>query len=178
MTTLRFDFQRDQVSTVQKGVVLNVGANEDPASLKAMENGDRRVVNCDLFDFDETLERPNNVEVIFDCARDRWPFDDDYAEMVVMGDIVEHLSEEEQVASFKEAHRVARKLVITCPEDGRPETFEDRSDLFPRGAVHVTLVTEELLRKTLEASGWEPRLWETPNYGFVPRGHFVVAVRK
>lgn len=175
MTIARFVYQLDAANAVSSGVILNVGANEDPAHIKNAQNDDRKVINCDLFAHDDVIDRPNNVDVLFDCARDRWPFDDNSAELVIMGDIVEHLSTDEIKHAFAEAKRVSKRLVVTCPEDDRPETFEDRSDRFPRGAVHVTLVTQELLQECLDETGWKVVDWQQPHYGFVPRGHFVTA---
>ena len=178
MTLLRFDWQREKTQEVTDGIVLNVGVNEDPANLKLEDNGSRKVINCDLFEYDAVENRPNKVDVLFDCARDTWPFEDDSVELVIMGDICEHLTNDEIKAAFTEARRVSKKLAITAPEDRRPETFEDRSDKFPRGAVHVNVITEELIEECFESTGWDIVEKVEVDYVFVPRGWFVLAERK
>lgn len=177
MTMLRFDYQRIQTRAALgagPGLVLNVGANEDPGRLKEVDPA--RVFNCDLFPWDDVMNRPNRVDVLFDCVRDRWPFDDDAAELVVMGDILEHLAPDEILVALREARRVARRICVTVPSDNRPETFEKRDHL-PRGAVHVNYITApELIGYFIDA-GWRIRDWQQVDYGFVPIGFFVTAER-
>src|SRR3954469_4606329 len=119
MTTERFSFQRLCVAQTT-GYVLNVGCNEDPANLKGVDP--ERVINCDIEATDSYLEgRPNKVDVLFDCTKE-WPFPDDYAELAVFGDIIEHLYPPEAVAALTEAKRVAEKVCITLPRDNRFES--------------------------------------------------------
>lgn len=180
MTIVRFTYQADgaraALAEIPDKPVLNVGANEDPGAIKAIDPA--RIINCDLFETDEVENRPNNVDVLFDCARDKWPFEDKSCSLVIMGDIIEHLSYEDRVSAFKEAHRVADRLLVTCPHDPRPETFEDRSEQFPRGAVHIVLVEKEDLEKSLKETGWSVTNWQDVDYGFVPLGFFVTAEAK
>lgn len=180
MTIARFTYQADAaraaLAEIQDKPVLNVGANEDPGAIKSIDPS--RIVNCDLFEFDEVESRPNNVDVLFDCAQDKWPFEDKSCSLVIMGDIIEHLSLDDRIAAFKEANRVADRIVVTCPHDPRPETFEDRSAQFPRGAVHIVLVGKDDLEKSLEDTGWNITNWQDVDYGFVPEGYFVTAEAK
>jgi predicted SAM-dependent methyltransferase len=127
-----------------------------------------------LFAWDDVMDRPNYVDVLFDAAEDRWPFDDQEAEAVLLGDILEHLTHLDQVCVLNEARRVSKKLIITVPDDDRPETFQDRSHL-PKGAVHVIHVTDQHLRSLLEDTGWTPEIFDVIDYGFVPAGYCVVA---
>jgi hypothetical protein len=175
VTVARFSWQQDRVRQAlnEPGDVLNVGCNEDPAGLKDIDPD--RVINCDLLAHDRTLDRANRVDVLFDAAEDRWPFSDRQACLVVLGDIVEHLTADELERCLAEARRVGRKLAITCPEDDRPETFQDRSSQYDKGAVHVTVVTHDYLAAALARTGWTVVSWDEPDYGFVPKGHFVLA---
>jgi len=175
MTMLRFNFQRACVFDTD-GVVLNVGANEDPASLKLIDPD--RVINCDIEAYDSYLDgRPNSVDVIMDAREAPWPFEDDSAELVVFGDILEHLYEEEAVRALSEAHRVAQKVCITVPEDSRFETDGvQQSETGYR--THCVVCTREYLQRVLDASNWKVVEWIEADYGFVPNGHFILAVRK
>lgn len=176
----RFSFQKDcvrQALADDDGLILNVGCCDDQAcwpanSLKPLDPA--RVINCDISAVDELYEdpddetrvtgtRPTAAEVLFDAARDRWPFDDGSAALVVMGDILEHLSPDDIVAALTEARRVSRRLCVTVPEDTRPTNTPERADQFRRGHVHRTVVTERLLRNALRNSGWRVR-----NFHLVP----------
>lgn len=182
MTTLRFDFQRQCVRAALAAsdlLVINCGCNDDPAHLKA-ESPDR-VLNCDLFAHDTVIDRRNAVDVLFDAARDRWPFADDDAELVVLGDILEHLKPTEILATLREARRVSLSLCITVPRDERDSNCDEVADSMPRGAVHRTIVTDELLRHLLEEAGWTVTEWREVEYdsgvfwGKQTMGYFVGA---
>lgn len=179
MTGERFNFQRNCVLEALDepgAIVLNVGSNEDPAGLKALDTD--RVINCDLEEFDSFLDgRPNRVDRVFD-ARGEWPFASDTAELVVLGDILEHLHPDEAEAVLLEANRVAKHLCITVPEDDR-FTYDEQgvleSDTGYR--THCQIVTKEYLENILLDTGWTITDWHTVDYGFVPRGYFVSAER-
>jgi hypothetical protein len=176
VTLERFVFQQEQTRLALAelpGLILNVGCNEDAGDLKGIDPD--RVVNCDLFAHDSVMDRPNRVDVLFDCAQDTWPFDDDTAALVVIGDTLEHLTAEEQVHALSEARRVAKRLAITVPEDHRDTNNDETADQYPKGAVHRSVVTRESLRQVLTRSGWEVKAWRNVWYEFVPLGFFVVA---
>ena len=170
----RFGYQRAAVAGTT-GLVLNVGANEDPAMLKSVF-GDR-VRNCDVVEFDEAMQRPNDVDVLFDAARERWPFADGAAELVVLGDIIEHLSPDEAAAVLGEAMRVSHKLCITVPCDERPESETRYGSSSNPYQYHRTVVTRDLLERLLGDAGWTVDELLEVDYGFVPLG-FVVRARR
>lgn len=175
MTTLRFNYQRACVEATE-GIVLNVGANEDPAGLRAINP--ERVINTDLEATDSYLDgRPNRVDVLFD-VRQTWPFDNDYAELVVFGDILEHLYPDEAAFAFHEARRVSQKLCVTVPEDDRFKTDEQGVLYSDTGyRTHCFVVTEDYLENLLSQTGWKITDLQVVNYEFVPRGYFVSAER-
>lgn len=178
----RFAFQKDCVRHALRdlpGLVLNVGCCDDQAcwpanSLKPIDP--TRVINCDISAVDEiyddpeddtrvTGSRPTAAEVLFDAARDRWPFDDGEAALVVLGDILEHLSPDDIESTLREARRVSARLCVTVPEDTRATNTPERADQFRRGHVHRTIVTEDLLRAKLKAAGWQvARFHLVPDY--------------
>lgn len=151
--TLRYDFQ---IACVRKhaGTVLNVGCNEDPAHLR--QDFGPRVVNCDRSGWDEFMNRPNHIDRIFDCLEFPWPFEDDSAEMVLFGDILEHFPPEQSVAALREAHRVASHVCVTVPEDTRIDEAAERAKWQDGDYnLHTTIVTSDLLTGMLTDAGWE-----------------------
>lgn len=173
-TVDRFQYQRRCVENTF-GIVLNVGCNEDPAGLQATYGS--RVINCDIEEFDSYLDgRPNRVDEVFDMTKPPWPFRDDYAELVLIGDTLEHLYPEEAEKALREAHRVGRKLAITAPRDGR--FMDDGVRQSESGyRTHCIEVTEEYLREMLGKTGWEITQLIVTHYGFVPEGYLLVAQR-
>lgn len=182
MTTDRFEYQRratEQALAASDGLALNVGCNDDPGHLKRIDP--ERVVNCDLFERDAVLDQQNAADVTFDAARDEWPFDDQAAAVVVLGDILEHMNPEDIGRTLRHARRVGRKLCVTVPEDHRDDVNDERADMYPRGAVHRTTVTRALLEPLLEWAGWTVTDWQVVEYdsgvfwGQQTMGHFVSA---
>jgi predicted SAM-dependent methyltransferase len=157
-----------------EGVVLNVGANEDPANLKAIDPD--RVINCDIEATDSYLNRPNNVDVLFDCTKAPWPFPDNHAELVVFGDIIEHLYPKEALAAFYEAHRVAEKVCITLPRDNRWKN-EGVTKSESGYRTHCHEWRKEELTDLLAEAGFQIKDLRTVDYFFVPEGYFVLAER-
>jgi hypothetical protein len=175
MSTDRFIFHRAAVRTALAESdlpVLQCGTNDDPAHLKDVDP--ERVINSDLFDYDSILDRPNLVDLTFDVARDRWPFDDQSCSLVVMGDILEHLTPEEIHVALTEARRVGHRLCITVPKDTREENNDERADTYPRGAVHRTIVTEDLLREQLDRAAWMVTDFRAIGPGFWWEDYFFV----
>ncbi len=179
MTGERFNFQRNcvlEALDIPGAIVLNVGANEDPAGLKALDPD--RVINCDLEEFDSYLDgRPNRVDRVFD-ARGEWPFPTDSAQLVVLGDILEHLHHSEAESVLLEANRVAKTLCITVPEDDR--FMHDEQGVLESDSgyrTHCTVVTKHYLENILSDTGWSILDLHTVDYHFVPRGYFVFAER-
>lgn len=161
---MRFDFQNAAVAHA-KGIILNVGCNEDPAQLRARWGS--KVVNCDLEAWDSTMNRPNPVDEIFDATVFPWPFIDDYADVVILGDILEHFPYDVMVDVLKEARRVGRELCVTVPQDTRVNEAEMAANYTP-GAynLHTIVVTEDVIRKALSEAYWTPYIFIESEWGF------------
>lgn len=175
----RFGFQRECVRAALNDMpdgadyVLNVGCCLDGV-IKPLDPA--RIINCDISAVDEHYDDPDDLtrvtsteptaaDAIFDAARDRWPFADGQAGLVVLGDILEHMSPEDIVAALTEARRVGHRLCVTAPEDTRELNNDEWADQYRRGKVHRTVVTESLLRDALERSGWRIVRWiAQPDY--------------
>ena len=173
--TDRFDYQR-QASFYARdhmtGPILNVGCKEDPAHLKYY--GPDRVVNCDMCAHDELHDQPNKADVLFDCARDRWPFEDSSAAMVIMGDILEHLNAMEIVTALAEARRVGQSLCVTTPHDTEVDlAFAAK---WSRGVRHVTCFTAGGLSDAASGVGWNIVHLRAVDYVFLPIGFLMCCV--
>jgi len=171
LTLARWDFQLACAERVT-GKILNVGCKEDGAGLKQLY-GDR-VVNLDRYDYDEDAFDtdhkivPIKIDIKYDILNLPFTFakDNEY-DLVILGDILEHLPEDKIPAILKEIYRIANHLCITSPQDER--------GVDPH---HITLVTLPKLKKWLADVGWKIRYLMQVNYLIVPEGHFVYAGRE
>lgn len=174
----RFAYQREAVrhtlTHTMNSPVLNVGCKEDPVPLKPL--APTRVVNCDMVAHDELHDQPNKADVLFDCAREPWPFADQTAAMVVFGDILEHLDgvRTEIWHALDEARRVALSMCITVPMDTAID--HEFSDRWSRGVRHRTCFTGSLLRECVQRAGWEIAHFRTVDYVFLPVGFLMCCV--
>lgn len=166
----RYQFQRAAVLRVT-GKVLNAGCKEDPCGLKRIDP--ERVVNLDMRTYDDALwhtegrKVPLPVDIVHNLRDIPWPFENDEFDLVVFGDILEDLPDNGcQLDILRETARVSKAVCITTPED-TPE----------RDWHHMTTITAEKLQAWLEETGWHVDTFKTVDYGFVPRGHLVFAVR-
>lgn len=155
----RFDFQRGACRH-SEGIILHIGCNEDPAKLKRLFGG--RIINCDRTDWDETMQRPNLVDKVFDWSKP-WPFSNDSAELVVLNDVLT-FSVDSSVAVLREAHRVASRVAFSLPESADMDRPHE----------------EEKLRHILIKSGWKPFVvmiadWMTdpPQQGWLVEAHRI-----
>lgn len=199
MPTERFPFQQACVREAlgDDGPIVNVGCLDDQRdfpgnSIKLIAPD--RIINTDLAPVHDVFEERDGepvktgmvataADVFFDAARDRWPFEDRVAALVILGDILEHMSEDDIRATLTEARRVGRRLCVTSPEDHRDSNSPEHASHYPRGhhQAHQTIVTEELLRDLLVQSGWEVTGWQLVEYddgrhwGVRTMGHWVEA---
>jgi predicted SAM-dependent methyltransferase len=172
----RFDWQIEVCETFT-GLILNVGCNEDPASLQARYG--KRVVNCDIEAWDKYMDRPNLVDMVFNCLETPWPFEADGAEVVIFGDILEHFPRDAMVTALTEAHRVAPWVAVTVPEDTRIDPDKQHEIWSEKDYnLHTSVVTCGLIAGVLKECGWEiTRFWTAP-WGFDDiDGHCVLATR-
>lgn len=178
MTLRRFQFQEEMIK-LTTGKVLNVGAANDWANYRERYRG--RVVNTDIHRFlpgENYLYsgegEPDSADLYFDCTQAPWPVGDKEYELVILGEVLEHLTNLGAVTALKEALRVADYLCITTPLDPDFLGSED-SDAVAKGGAHISLMTEDVLTLMLELSGWSILDWDEVDYEFTPRGHFISA---
>ena len=162
----RFHFQWNCVAATT-GRCLNMGSKEDPAKLKRL--GDR-VLNCDISTWDTDYQQEIELDVVMDC-RKPWPFEDNSAEIVVFGDILEHLYLVEATFALTEAYRVANKLCVTVPTEANTHRIQGGEDLWERpegNRGHCMDWTSDLLCETLTSVGWTVITIEKTFNGIVP----------
>lgn len=163
----RFSFQRQCVEKVN-GKTLNVGCSEDPAHIKSNYPN---VTNLDMYPYEvgkfifQGIKVPIPVDIVHNILRFPWPLEDKSFDLVILGDILEDLPDnEQQLDVLKEAKRIANNLCITTPQDTKERDWH-----------HYTTITEQRLKKWLEKAGWQIEEWQTIDYGFVPEGYLVFA---
>lgn len=171
----RFRFQRE-VAAKYTGTILNVGCNEDPAGLGGMPN----VINCDLHTANG--DRPYPVDKVFDCAEDIWPFEDNSVDLVVFGDILEHLYPDECLRALKETRRVARNVCATLPRDHRileiPNYYEQlKKDGVVKGGCHMHVYDLDEITQIFYEAGFKLTHSQVVDYEFVPVGYYIEATR-
>ena len=160
---LRYDFQIAAVAHA-KGIALNVGCGDDPAGLRWRFGS--KVLNCDMHLFDEFMGRPNTVDKIFNMVEIPWEFGDDYADVVIFGDVFDGPLRV-IVNVLREARRVGRELCITAPED----------------KSRKWVINEQFLRDALGQAGWAPYIFIKGDWGFTDDkgdpvlGHCLMAHR-
>lgn len=160
----RFDFQIAACAHA-KGIVVQLGSNEDPAQLRQRYGS--KIINCDLMAYDHGMKRPNVVDKVFDMVATPWPFEDGYADLVLMGDVLEHMPYSVIVKCMKEAKRVGREMCVTVPEDHRiDEPAAQKAWTAGEYNEHTTILTEHVLREALTESGWKPYIMLGADWGF------------
>jgi hypothetical protein len=161
---LRHDFQM-ACARKHPGRILNIGCNEDPTQLRRTLGP--RVTNCDMAGWDEHMNRPNAVDCIFNCLETPWPFEDAEAELVILGDILEHFPVPAMMDTLLEARRVAPNVCITVPEDTRIDEAAEQARWDPETYnLHTTVVTRKIIDGILDASNWIPTWFVEGSWGF------------
>lgn len=174
MTQERFTFQQKCISGTT-GKVLNVGCHKDPANLKSIFGN--RIINCDKYPTNSEGEALA-ADILFDASSDVWPFETNEAEMVVLGDVLEHFTIVGIRHALMEARRVASKLCITVPEDHRIEleSYKELTKGVRQGDYHITVVTLDLIANVLVQAGWQIRYFEEVDYICISKGYFIYCI--
>jgi hypothetical protein len=173
MTTERFAYQHE-IGDRFSGKILEIGINDDPGGNKA-HFGDR-LTTADRYEWDGALDYPIHADHYFDAGNDKWPFKASEFELVMMAEVTEHLLPDEATRAYKEAHRVAKNLLVTVPQD--PRFMENPEEADKPGSHHVNYCTEDYLRDLLKRTGWEVVEWHEKDYGWwAETGFFILAKR-
>jgi hypothetical protein len=174
---LRFDFQIEMCDRF-KGTILNVGCNEDAGRLQ--ERFGRRVINCDMEAWDAHMQRGNPVDRIFNALDFPWPFANSEAELVVLGDILEHFPPDVMVEALRESARVAPNVCVTVPEDTRiDEAKQQAAWIRENYNLHTTICTKEIMADVFDQAGFNIDIFQTGEWGFDDiLGHCILGKRR
>lgn len=165
----QFDFQREHA----EGKVLNVGCHIDGANLKR----DFGAVNLDCRLTDIVSGDLLPVDVLADARN--LPYEKEF-DTVVLGEILEHMTEEDAVTALKQAKKAIKDsgvVVITIPHDNRerPVVSEEHTYYAPGVfAFHHKLFTKEDVEKWLWLAGLRPIKWACIEYVWGVNGSGIV----
>lgn len=161
--TSQFQFQ----SRYMQGRVLNVGCGDDPLNFAG-----RGVINMDIAEKGPVGNVVNKPHIIHDA---REPFPVKNFDSVILGDILEHMSEEDAIKVLKNAGSARANggpIIITCPNDaGRPHTEQHKDsqgdETYTDGvsAFHDRAIELEDLNRMIEAAGLKLFIYQTIDYG-------------
>lgn len=135
------------------------------------------VTNLDLLRINPATHSPTVAEVQADARA--LPYADCAFETVVLGDIIEHLSDADAVQVLAEAQRVATgRVLVTWPVDARPRAEQsggaDLGDYAPGiSTAHPRPVTRAMVGAWCETAGLAVTHEEPLTYPFA-RGHGLV----
>ncbi len=163
-------FQQEKV----KGRILNIGCGDDPGKLKERYGA----VNLDICAVDPGTGKVNLVDIIAD-ARNLPPDLYGRFDTVVLGDILEHMHNDDILSSVKEAKKCldeGGKIIITFPEDDR-ELIDQHPGLninleyIPGISIfHKNPLTLKKMILLLQSIEVEVDIIQLINYGFVENG--------
>jgi hypothetical protein len=160
----RYVYQRDCAERFT-GRVLNMGCNEDPGKLRASFG--ERIINCDIEGWDKYMNRPNVVDRIFNCLHFPWPFPDKYADLVILGEILEHFPVSQMIEALNESKRVSDNVCITIPEDTRITEEDELKKWNKEGYnLHTTVATRDTVDHILSETGFIPTEIIKGEWGF------------
>lgn len=153
-----------------KGRILNIGCDIDISNLK-----ERGAVNVDLLAESPIVRVPTRADVIAD-ARELPESLHKRFDTVILGDILEHLSDEDAVKSIKSAKKCIENggyVLITCPDDCRPHEAQHSGDVdayaIGESSFHSP-VPKSRLEKWVADAGLSIKHYETLDYTFA-EGH-------
>ncbi len=168
-----------------RGKILNVGCNDDAGDLRSLG-----ALNVDCQDGDDAFTgRKVKADLIMD-ARDLCGCLVNQFDTVVLGGILEHLTDIAAEKTLREARRTLRKggqILITCPEDYRGYEVQHRIGVDGKTKVadqrytdgvyayHWRPTTREIIAGWLKAAGLVEKFHRPIDYGFA-WGHGIIAV--
>jgi len=154
-----------------EGTILNVGSDVDLPNLQQFQNA----INVDI-------RQTSNVDIVCDARQLSEMFNGQKFDTIILGDIVEHLTDDDILKVLTEAKMVSKgKIIITCPEDNRTKKAQQdmglgyRADEYPESVYnyHYKPITKELLFDLVQQAGLSITHYEPIDYTFAG-GHGVL----
>jgi glycosyltransferase involved in cell wall biosynthesis/predicted SAM-dependent methyltransferase len=179
----RFDMSKYYISQYNfqlkhsHGKVINIGCDIDSADLKHQRNA----LNIDIVKETPILKIPTKVDVVAD-ARDLPSRFFGKFDTAILGDILEHMNDEDIVKSLVSAKKCLKKngrIVITCPEDYRPHDVQhavsDNSGYADGiSSYHERPITREMMEALIKKAGLTTEYWERLDYTMFLGNAYVV----
>ncbi|MBU5689722.1 MAG: methyltransferase domain-containing protein [Candidatus Aenigmatarchaeota archaeon] len=143
------------VKHTKKGIVLDLGSQEGDLHVFLKKN----IKNSKIIGID--FVQSENVDVIHDL-NERFPFEDNYADTIIAGEIIEHLLNPFEF--LKECNRVLKKggvLVLTTPNMTslsyilKIQSFGKKLTIYDRKDPHIYGFSMEMLEILLKKSGFK-----------------------
>ena len=158
----QFAFQHKHL----RGKTLNIGCNIDASYLRARKN----VTNLDII----TVDPCNNREIPADIVADARNLPENLYnqfDTAILGDILEHFPEEEEIVLIEEAKKILKpdgQLIITVPS-GRIGLYPEEKPIYYKDNIpgfHITKTTKEHMLKLVEKTNMEIIFMREIDYGF------------
>ena len=157
-----------------KGKILNVGCDTDPAKLKELG-----AANVDIL-----KENPNGVKNKVDILADARDLPESLHgkfDTVILGDILEHMNDQDilrSLVSAKACLKTGGQIIITCPNDDRKRQLQRydqiAKDYTPESSsYHDRNMPKEDLIKLLKQAKLTPNLYREIDYTFF-KGHGII----
>lgn len=155
-----------------KGTILNVGCDIDLPKFKHFQDA----INVDI-------RKLQDVDVVCDARQLTNAFKGKKFETIILGDLLEHLSESDSLSVLVEAKELSSgRIIITCPEDYRTREQQQnlglgyRADEYPDTVYnyHYTPVTKTQLDTLIKRAGLTTIWYEPIDYTFSGGHGYVV----
>lgn len=159
----QYAFQRRQINPGDR--VINIGCDIDCGLLRH----DFGAFNVDVNRFSASNNHETAADFIHD-ARVPFPFRAEF-DVAILGDLLEHFSDNCAVMAIRNAAAILKTtglLVITCPEDYRPQSEQGEYAEHCPGVPkhHPRPITIEIIGKWLFTAGLNMASVQQIEYGF------------
>jgi glycosyltransferase involved in cell wall biosynthesis len=171
---VQFAFQHKHA----RGRIANIGCDTDPSAFAA-----RGAVNIDINTVSPGSGRPNPIQVQAD-ARDLPVFLHGAFDTVVLGDILEHMGDDDIVRCLQQARSClvsGGRVVVTIPNDHRPADQQHTMGMAPppeyapgSSCYHLRPLPRAHVLNLVEAAGLRPVVVQEIDYTHFT-GHGIVA---
>ena len=138
------------------GDILNIGCAEDPSNFKA-----RGAVNVDVATENPILHVANKADVQADARALPKTLLGRF-DTVILGDLLEHMSDADMLTSLRQAKTCLRNggvVLVTCPNDARPKEAQHRGgttqESYTNGVscYHTRPISREHLTNLVQLAG-------------------------
>jgi len=160
-----------------KGKILNIGCDVDPANFKAL-----KATNLDVVEESPILKVKTKADIIAD-VRDLPESLTGKFDTVILGDILEHLVDDDIVIAIYNAKQCLKpggQIVITCPDDPRPADAQHKINDnagYAEGvsSYHERPISKEYLEALINSAGCKVKHYQEIDYT-VFKGHGYVVI--